>query len=166
MDQEVPESPVLFSTVTYYKFWIQERYCNGTHYVWCSEHFDSAQLGAYNPDQQTGPTSNPRSIYTTLCEAVESGDQDCEKIRSQKSTLKDLATEWWVNGEINETEAEDIHYMMDQGTFANWKPLLYVIPTQLVKNRVDLVPLEDRASLGREWIIESLDRDEFKIVEI
>jgi len=166
MEEKTPSSPVLFSTVTFWKYHIQRRFRNGTHFVWCSEHFDPKKTSAYSVHNQTGPTANPRSIYETLQEAVEDRDTHCPKIQEQKSTIQQLAGQWSDEGLITDDEAQEIYYMMERGDFQNWRPLLYTIPTQQVASRARPVPIEDRASLGPEWIIEDLDTSEFRLVEL
>lgn len=166
MASNTPSSPVLFSTVCYWKYYIQRRFVNDTHYVWCSEHFDPTKQADHDPDSQTGPTSNPRAIYERLDEAVENHDTHCNKIKDQESTIRELAIEWNQQDIISEDEALDILYMMDEGAFRNWRPLLYVIPTGKVVDRVEYVPFSRRASVGDEWIIEDLDSSEFRIVEL
>lgn len=166
MEAETPSSPVLFSTVTYWKYYIQRHYRNDTHYVWCSEHFDPSKTSEYSAHNPTGPTANPRSIYETLKEAVQNRDTHCQKIQDQKSTIRELAVEWNQNDQITGRQAQEIHMMMEEGDFQNWRPLLYVIPSTLVEDRVQFVPYENRASLGPEWVIENLDGGEFQLVEL
>ena len=166
MEEKTPSSPVLFSTVSYWKYLVQRRFRDDTHYVWCSEYFDPASRADRDPDSQTGPTSNPRAIYETLNEAVENSDKHCEKIKDQESTIRELAVRWDQEDIISEDEALEILSMMDEGAFRNWRPLLYVIPTVGVADRAQFVPYHRRASVGREWIIEDLDGSEFRIVDL
>jgi hypothetical protein len=44
--------------------------------------------------------------------------------------------------------------------------LLYIIPTAVVSAKVKKVPVDDRAGLGPEYVIENLLTDEFDAIEV
>ena len=92
---------VLYSTNVFVKYYIQRRWRNNVHYVWCSEEFDSAKARSYSPSGQIPPTSNPLDIYRDLKRAVEAGDTHNAKIVEQRNTLLQLAIEWETKGEIS-----------------------------------------------------------------
>ena len=56
--------------------------------------------------------------------------------------------------------------MVDKAPFQEWRPLLYLIPRNLVADRLELVPIRERASGEKEYIIRDLRRSEFEIVEL
>ena len=156
---------LLYATVTFMKFRIQRDYRNDVHYVWCSEHFDSKKLGAYAPGSRTARSADPAAIYRELAEDVATGDLHSAKITSQRASLKELAIEWEAAGEITKDEKEEIVYMLDHALIQAWRPLLYLIPRNLEADRLELVPIEERASVEKEYIIRDLQRSDFEIIE-
>ncbi len=55
--------------------------------------------------------------------------------------------------------------MIRKTGFDLWRPLLYVIPYEPVKSRVQYVPVKQRAGIGEEFIIPDLHGDEFHTIE-
>ncbi len=55
--------------------------------------------------------------------------------------------------------------MVDHALIQQWRPLLYLISRNLVADRLELVPIEKRASVEKEYIIRDLQRSEFEIIE-
>ena len=157
----------LYSTVTYMKFCIQRDYRSDVHYVWCSEHFDSKTLGRYTSGSGIARSSDPAAIYRELAQDVATGDLHSAKIASQRTTLKKLANDWFGAREITKEQQEEIVYWVDHAPVQEWRPLLYLIPRRLVAGgRLKLVPIRERASKEKEYIIQNLQRSEFEIVEL
>jgi hypothetical protein len=158
--------PLLYSTNVFLKLLIQERFRDNIHYSWCSESFDSSSLPKYSFSSQVAPSSNPADIYRELKNAVHKKDQHCYKINEQKVSLKNLALTWEASSEISTNDKEEIVYRVDNASFDDWRPLIYIIPRALVETRIQLVPPDRRASFGPEYIITDLKRDEFDIIEL
>ena len=74
-------------------------------------------------------------------------DEHCAKITSQKATLLSLAVEWHAAGHITETKRNDITMIVSKAQFADFKPLLFVIPYSPVAGRVQMC----LARSGRAW---------------
>ncbi len=149
------------------KFLINERYRGNVHRVWCSESFDSKTLGTYASGSLVPPSSNPKDIYEDLKKAVDNTDTHNTKIKQQISGLAALAVTWETTGEITTIQKDDIVYMVNETSyFKYWRPVLYVIPRTLVEPRLKPVPLALCASLGQEYIIEDLHRNEFDLIEL
>jgi len=158
--------PLLYSTNVFLKLLIQERFRKDIHYIWCSEHFDSSTLSKYSFNANIAPSSNPADIYRELKRAVDRNDQHCNKINEQKLSFKTLALGWEANGEITSYEKEEIIYMVDNASFNQWRPLIYIIPRKLVEPRLKVVSPDKRASFGPEYILEDLKRWEFDTIEL
>lgn len=158
--------PILYSTNVFLKLLIQERFRDDIHYAWFSEHFDSQSLSRYTLSSQVAPSSNPADIYKELKAAVQRKERHCFKINEQKVSLKNLALVWEAAGEISTDDKEEIIYMVDNASFDDWRPLIYVVPRTLVESRLRIVPPNKRASFGPEYILPDLSREEFSIVEI
>jgi len=157
--------PILYSTNTYLKYHIQQRFRNDVHWVWCSEIFDSKTAAALAPNYLVAPSSNPADIYRELKRDIAGRDVHSAKIGSQKASLQALAIQWEAGGEISPENKKEIIFMVTTAAIEYWRPLLYVIPRALVQNRMQLVPIEKRASFGIEYTINDLKRNEFDIVE-
>lgn len=157
--------PLLYSTNVYLKYHIHKLYRNDTHYVWCSEHFDSKKLSAYSSGSLVAPSANPADIYRELKRDVEGRDSHSAKINAQKASLTQLAIAWEKNGEITTAEKDDIVYMIGTADFQLWRPLVYVIPREPVESRLQIVPMKKRAGYGNECIISDLKGHEFDLVE-
>jgi hypothetical protein len=112
------------------------------------------------------PSSNPAEIYRELNRAVKANDRHSYKINEQKVSLKNLALRWEATNEITKDDKEEIIYMVDNATFDDWRPLLYVIPRVLVETRLLPVTVSQRASFGPEHIVSDLSRSEFGIIEL
>ena len=158
--------PLLYSTNVFLKLLIQQQFRGDVHYVWCSESFDSTTLPRYSVGSLVAPSSDPANIYRELNEAVRRSDRHCHKIIEQKLSLTKLAVDWEAAGEIRTDERDEIVYRVDNATFAEWRPLIYIIPRALVQPRIQVVPAARRASLGPEYIIPDLQRSEFDVIEL
>lgn len=158
--------PLLYSTNPYLKFFINMKFYDDVHYVWCSEHFNSELLGAYTIGRRIPASSNPSGIYRRLKQDVESKDDHSAKIAEQRASYLALAEKFKREGRIEEEIQEEISYIVKEATFDDWRPLIYVIPRDLVTSRMQLVPVERRAGFGDEYIVPDLARAEFDIVEV
>ena len=157
--------PLLYSVNVYLKYFIHQKYRGDTHFVWCSEYFDSRKVAGYSPSSMIPPSSNPASLYERMKEAAESEDEGDPKIAFQKTSLKQLAVEWEMAGHISTDEMQEIVYTVDNGHFKQWQPLIYVIPRALVESRLIPVSRKNRASLGMEFQIQDLRGSEFDVIQ-
>jgi hypothetical protein len=134
--------------------------------VWCSEYFDNTTQSRYSSASLVPPSSNPASIYRQLKQDVDGRDRHSSKIEEQKLSLKRRASKWRQSNDITQQDMEDIYYMVDNADFQEWRPLIYVIPRQLVQARLKPVPLSKCAGFGPEYTIEDLSRHEFDLIEL
>lgn len=156
---------LLWSTNSWLKHYIQMRFRNDTHYVWCSPIFEGQSAARYAVGAGQPPTSDPATIYRQLHIAVSRQDGHDPKIASQRTTIKALAAEWFAVGELTEDERDEILAIVDRSTVRDWRPVLFVIPFDSVGIRVKSVPREKRASLEPEYIIPDLSKEEFELIE-
>jgi hypothetical protein len=157
---------LLYSTNVYLKLLIQEKYYDDMHFVWCSEYFDCQAAPKYSSSTLVAPSSNPASIYKELLRDVNGKDKHSAKITAQKTSFVARAIENFNKGIITVQQKEEIIFMVDDSPFEYWRPLLYVVPTEPIKDRLALVPINQRAGFGDEYIIKDLKRNEFDIVEL
>lgn len=158
------EQLLLYSTNTWLAYVIAERFYNHEHYVWCTPHFDSRSLPTI--DATTPPTSNPCEIYHNLVAEVRKGDKHSAKIKENKVGILKGATFKKRAGVINDQQEKDIAAIVDIAETWDFRPLLYIIPFDLVKGLIKDVPVSERAHpLSIEYVIEQLPRQYFDIIE-
>ncbi len=121
--------------------------------------------GRYTHRAMVAPSSNPSDIFKDLKEAVHRGDHHNPKILEQKTSIKSLAIKYNGEGKLSDKDKDEIIYLVDSSSFQDWRPLLYIIPYAPIRGRLEEVPIHLRASLGMEYIIKDLTRNEFDIIE-
>jgi hypothetical protein len=112
------------------------------------------------------PSSNPAEIYRQLALDIRNKDRHSYKINAQKASLTSLAIAWEASNEITSDQKDEVVFMVTNATFDDWRPLLYIIPRNLVETRLQNVPIHRRASFGDEFIVEDLQRNEFDVIEL
>ncbi|MBU3838053.1 MAG: hypothetical protein H9777_07020 [Candidatus Phocaeicola faecigallinarum] len=156
----------LYSTNTYLAHKLSQMFYNDTHYVWCTPIFNSKNLGTYDIGKDTPPSSTPLNIYNTLKEDVEHKDKHSEKIKQNRAGLMKGATIYLENGLITDEEFRYIKTIIEQAEITDFRPLLYIISYDKVKDKITRVAPELKAHpLSEEYIIPDLHSDEFDILE-
>ncbi len=156
---------ILYSTNVFLKYYIHKEFYNDFHYVWCCDMFDAKASARYTSSSLVAPTSNPYDIYFDLKNAIDKHDRHNKKITEQKDSIKAIAIKNHKNGIINDTQKDEIIFMVDYSDFRDWRPLIYLIPKDPVIQRLKTVPIKNRASFGTEYIIEDLNTSEFDVIE-
>jgi hypothetical protein len=160
----MPRDPiVLYSTNTWLAYAIAEQYYGGNHYVWCTPHFDAASMPSIN--YAVPPSSSPVEIYRALRKDVKSGDRHSAKILANKGGLSTGVGAKPEVREITQEEADEILSAIAVADTRSFRPVIFVIPFDLVRNRVENVPVGQRAHpLSAEFIIRRLPRKCFDII--
>jgi hypothetical protein len=159
-----PPPLLLYSTNTHLKFFIQQNYV-GEHHVWCSPVFEAQSRDKYSAGAGQPASSDPCSIYRSLCRTIAQPDDHDPKINSQRSTLMSLAVAWEAEGRISGSERDDIIATVERARFPDWRPLIFLIPFAGISLRVQAVTRAQRSSHELEYIIPDLKRHEFEIIE-
>jgi hypothetical protein len=150
---------LLYSTNTFLKFIIQQRFRHDIHWVWCSENFDSKKAPSYSDASLVAPSSNPLDIYHELRRDVAGRDSHSAKITSQKASLQSLAVEWHAKGEINADQKGEILFMVNTASFVmrNTNPrLAFSVTLSSSPNRYPLYARRPKHS----WLAERIKKDE------
>ena len=156
---------ILYSTNTWLAFNVAERYFKGEHYVWCTPFFDSEGHAGYA--YTVAPTSCPKEIYLSLYKEVTSRDRHSSKIKDNKVGILKGAAFKREAGIITEDEEKEIAAVVDSAEQQDFKPLLYIIPYEKAVALLKQVPVGEKAHpLSTEFIIQSLPRDHFDIIEL
>lgn len=156
---------ILYSANSRLAYLIGEIYYGKRHYVWCTPYFDPSSVAAIN--YTVPPSSSPVGIYRSLCEDVKLGDRHSAKIAANKTGIL-RGVELRKNaGEITPKQASEIASIVDASEPNDFKPLIFVIPYDLVKDRLKDVPVDQRAHpLSVEYIIEQLPRECVDVIDI
>jgi hypothetical protein len=94
-------------------------------------------------------------------------DTHSEKIAQQRASLLRLATTWAEDGQLRPTDKDEIVFKVQTADFQDWKPLIYLIPRDLVRDRLQLVHIAQRAAAEvNEYIIPDLHSSEFEVIEL
>lgn len=156
---------ILYSTNTWLAYVIGERFYASEHYVWCTPDFDARALPSI--EQVQPPSSSPAEIYRDLHEDVRRGDKHSSKIKDNKAGLLRGAAVKRATGVISEDDYRVVVSTVEQAQGRDFRPVLYVIPFERVRAIVQPAPVELRAHpLAREYIIESLPRVDFDVLEL
>lgn len=161
----LPDSIILWSAGSRLKYDIQERYY-GTHYCWCSPAFDSEALAATAVGANMAPSSNPITIYRELAAAIAKNDSHDLRIAGFRASIRGIAMKKAKEGIITLDQAKEIAVMAKTASLSQFKPLMYVIPYNLVSGRVQSVPLKNRANFEPEYTVPDLHKSEFHVIEL
>jgi hypothetical protein len=156
---------ILYSANTWLAFRICEKYYSDKHYVWCTPFFDSDSSSKHL--FSLPPSSTPKDIGQRLKNEIAMGDRHSPKIEGNRIGLIKGAEINFANGKISDSEFNEIKAIVEQARFQDFRPLLYVIPTVHVINRLKSVDVSLRAHpLSEEYIIEELERQYFDIISL
>lgn len=154
---------ILYSATSWLAYTIAERYYNGEHYVWCAPVFDPSS--PYAHQWHVPPTSSPSEIYKGLVEEVKRRDRHSAKIAQNKIAIIRGASVKRGAGVITKAQEKEIVAIVNAAEIADFAPLLYVIPYQLVSKKLKMVPVAERAHpLSTEFIIQRLPRRCFDVI--
>lgn len=159
----MPNPLILYSTNSSLAYNVARHYYGDKHYVWCTPFFGLTPLpgGGYNMPA----SSSPAEIYNAYRRDIASGDMHSAKIQSNRAGILRGSTLMRRAKIIDKTQAQEISQICRDAQLADFKPLIYVIPFDLVSTKLKPVPINKRASpFSAEYILESLPADHFDII--
>ncbi len=156
----VKSPSILFSVNSELAYWINVKYYGNVHYVWCTPDFGSSV--STNNLSNNPPSAQALKIYRALDEAAKSSDRHSSAISGNKMGLRKGVEAKHAKGIIDESQRDDINYIIEQTECIGFKPLIYVIVYEEVKDIVSTVAVDATASpCSTEYIIEELPGDLF-----
>ena len=160
------ESPIIIYSVNSELAWqINVKYYNDVHFVWCTPDFGSSVSTSNllnNP-----PSSQALKIYKTLDEAAKSSDRHSSAISENRMGLRVGVESKYEKGIIDEPQRDAIHYAIENTECIGFKPLLYIIPYEEVKDIITPVAVGEAANpSSTEYKIEELPGNKFKWVRL
>ncbi|MFD1136646.1 metallophosphoesterase family protein [Paenibacillus urinalis] len=146
----------LYSTNTKLSYMISKKYYNDTHYIWCSPEFDA---------KNNLQSANPKEIFNKLKVDI-TKEQYSVNIERVKAGLLRGVEYNKAKGIISEEQEKDIISIIQAAPPKLFSPVLYIIPTERVKELVKYVPIDSRMSpLSEEFVIEELPGQFFDHIE-
>lgn len=155
---------LLYSASTWFAYSVAERYYGGLHYAWCSPVYDGrmAEFHVNIP-----PSASPAALYRTILEDTRRGDQYSHAISQNKDGINRGARARRSQGLIGDEEVEEIRWSVERTECRDFRPVLYIIPYDQVKERVVRVPVAERAHpMSVEYRIDALPRTSFDMIEL
>ncbi len=146
---------ILWSVQTELAYRINVNYYGDVHWVWCTTDFGSSV-------SKGNPLSNPLSAqalpkYIELNEAAKSGDLHSSAISNNITGLRVGVESKYAEGIIGESEREDIYFIIENTECGGFRPLIYAIAYEEVKDITYAVTAAAAASPSSiEYIIEKL----------
>jgi hypothetical protein len=158
------EPLVLYSTNTWVAYAVAERFYGGVHFAWCSPVYDGGTAAAH---VNIPPSSSPAEIYRRLAREVERGERHSDVVARNRKGVLGGADAKLRDGVITAEEHREIVEMLDGVGVEDFRPVLYVIPYDRVRDSVRGVSVPERAHpLSVEYRVEELRRDCFDMIEL
>jgi len=167
--------PVLYSVQSYLAYYLNTKYYNDFHFVWCAPTFDYRK--DLNYKDILPPTSNPREIFDSFTQDLYRAVSDLHvsnylpQIESNYVGLKNGADVKLSNGEIDKATYDTVISIINiakdniQTYDFYFKPLIYVIPYEINKSIITKVPPKKTAlPTSEEYIIEKLPTANFGLM--
>lgn len=150
---------VLYSQGTRLSYEINKKYYNDVHFVWCCEKI------FFNGTKQP-ETSNPLKRAQKLIAEIITNDSHGIYIENNIKGIKAGAAIMKIEGKITSQALTAIENRVDNASFFDFFPVIYVIPYEKVKNIIE-DPKDKKANLNsNEFLICELKSDCFDIIDI
>lgn len=159
---------ILYSANPWFAVDLATRYRGNMFFAWVSEYFDAKSAPPGSAAALVAPSSTPCRIYRTLLEDATAQDDHSALIGGYRKKFALLARQWLSAGLLSKDQHDEIIASVRGRTWTIWRPVLYVIPRQVVEStgRLTPVPRRMRGGYGPELQVSDLHRDEFDIVEL
>lgn len=155
----------LYSTNVWLKHHVVERFLGNQHRFWCSETFGGSGSGSFPGTH--APSSTPQEIFLDLEKAIRGKDRHSFKIGQQRAMLRALASKLEKGGVLTEDVKKEIHFLVKNASFEEWRPLISIIPWSVVGGKVENVDPRRRANpLIPEYIVHGLTPSEFGVIDV
>ena len=156
---------ILYSTCTWLAYKIAQVYYQDEHYVWCTPHFSADSLSLW--ESSMPPSSTPLDIYNAFREEVIRGDRHSANIDMNKAGILRGAYLKAKAKAITKKQQAEILTIVQKAELNDFRPLIFIIPYESVKNLIEDVPIDKRAHpLSIEFIIQRLPRNCFDVIQL
>jgi hypothetical protein len=157
-------NPVLYSTMTFLAYNINQTYYGGLHYMWCTPYFGSD----YNsPTFMVPESSSPLAIYNRLKNEIASGDRHDSLAETKRIGVSRGVDVMLKRGKITHEEAGEIHAICQLAEREDFRPLLCVLPRIEVAPYSQTVDVKAKAHpLSKEYIVADVPSSAFDVIRI
>lgn len=155
---------ILYSTNTWLAYAIAERYYGGVHFAWCSPVYDGTRA---DPHVNIPPSSSPADLYRLLRQEVERGEQHSAVLKDKRDGLLRGAGARRAEGMIGDAEWDAINETVETSSLQDFRPVLYLIPYDRVRDVVAEASVKERAHpFSIEYKVNPLPRECFDVLEL
>lgn len=141
--------------------YINQKFYGDIHYVWVAPYFNC---------EDTNPSSaNPRDIYRSVKRDLRKGaiDYHSAYVYNNRNGIMQGAKSMFGSGKIDEKTKNLIFELARSAHHDLFEPLIYIIPSHNVINRVNEPYFFRKANtLSQEYTILDLKRDEFDTIKL
>jgi hypothetical protein len=158
------EPLLLYSTNTWLAYAIAERYYDGVHFAWCSPVYDGTRADAH---VNIPPSSSPADLYRVLRDEMERGEgHSTVRIKKREGLIRGAEAKL-RDGLITAAVFDEILRTVEKSPVTDFRPVLYVMPYERVRDTVVEASVEERAHpLSIEYRVDPLPRDSFHVLEL
>lgn len=159
----MPDPLVLYSANTQLAYRINEHFYGQIHFVWCSAFFSATSRSI---DVEMPPSSTPCDICRSYLEDISRHDLHSTILRRNRSGLENGMKSKLAERVITEGQYRELEEIIEKSALEEFRPLLYVIPFEGVRDLVEPVPPSQRAHpFSPEYRIERLPRSRFDVLD-
>ena len=160
----MPDPLVLYSANTQLAYRINEHFYQQIHFVWCNPFFSATAPRSI--DVQMPPSSTPCDICRNYLEDIARGDRNSRSLQANRIGLKQGMDLKLADGVITEEQYWELEEIVSKVSLDEFRPLLYVIPFEGVRNLVRPAPRHQRAHpFSPEYMIDRLPRSRFDVID-
>lgn len=151
--------PLLFSTTTKLAYNIDNYYYGRKHYVWVALYVDNLDIQA--------ASSNPITIAADFAKGIVTKDRHNEKILGNIVGVRNGVQFMYKAERISKKTKDAIISKINDATFEDFYPMLYIIDTKKVSSRIVPVPAKDGARASSpEYKIFDLQDGEYELIDM
>ena len=159
MPIDVDKYPLVYSTTTHLAYNIDNFFYDRKHYVWIALYADNLAVQA--------ASSNPITIAADFAKGIVTQDRHNEKILGNIVGVLNGVKHMFETKKIDRKTKKDIISRIKTATIEDFYPMLYIIDTKKVNDRIIHVPPKEGARANfPEYKICDLQEGEYEIIDL
>ncbi|HKI00593.1 MAG TPA: hypothetical protein VKK31_01300 [Thermoanaerobaculia bacterium] len=159
----MPDPLVLYSANTLLAYRINERYYHQNHFAWCAPFFS---VSGDSIDIPMPPSSTPCDICRKYLDDIQRQDRHSSSIHNNREGLRSGMAAKREAGVITPEQHQEIERIVSEASVGDFRPLLYIIPFNSVRDLIQPVPPHQKAHpFSPEYKIEDLPRSRFDVLD-
>jgi hypothetical protein len=159
----MPDPLVLYSANTQLAYRINEHFYGQIHFVWCSAFFSATSRSI---DVEMPPSSTPCDICRNYLEDITRRDLHSLSLQHNRAGLQRGMEAKLAERVITEEQCLGLKGFVANAAIDEFRPLLYVIPFEGVRDLVESVsPSQKAHPFSPEYRIERLPRSRFDVLD-